>query len=62
MAITLGTRGNGGNSLIRNKKLFDKRFDEINWKSKKKPAAEKPAAEQPAADNPAAEKPADGGK
>jgi len=34
--ICLGTRGNYGNSLIRNKKKFDKRFDEINWKSGKK--------------------------
>lgn len=40
MARSLGTRGNNGNNLIRDKKQFDTRYDEINWKSRK-PKAEK---------------------
>lgn len=35
MAMSLGTRGNNGHSLIRDKKVFDARYNEINWKSKK---------------------------
>ena len=35
MARSLGTRGNNGNSLVRDKKVFDARYSEINWKSKK---------------------------
>lgn len=35
MATSLGTRGNNGNSLVRDKKVFDARYAEINWKSKK---------------------------
>ena len=41
MAMTLGTRGDGGKSLVRNKKAFDQNFDDIVWKSKR--PAEVPA-------------------
>jgi len=35
MARNMGTRGNGGHSLVRDKKKFDQAYAEINWKSKK---------------------------
>lgn len=31
MAYSLGTRGDGGNSLIRNKKKFEERLSEIDF-------------------------------
>jgi len=31
MAYSLGTRGDGGNSLVRNKKTFDARMAEIDF-------------------------------
>jgi hypothetical protein len=36
MAMTLGTRGEDGRSLVRNAKKFKKRFDDIDWSKRPK--------------------------
>lgn len=36
MAYSLGTRGDGGNSLIRNKRKFDERLAEIDFSKRAK--------------------------
>ena len=38
MAMSLGTKGYNGVSLIRNVKTFKQNFDEIDWKSRARPA------------------------
>jgi len=34
MAISLGTKGAGGKNLVRDKRKYDRAYDQIRWKSK----------------------------